>query len=168
MGYDLHITRRADWNEEGNDITAEEWLKIVAADPELTLRPENGPHFAQWSGVSKLPGPWLDWSDGQIFTKNPDRALGAKMISIAQKLSASVQGDDGETYSRLEDFPEETVTPATTRPANHTLTVVVIVCILLASIVMAIVGRDLKQRSMGIVSALFWSVCLVWLIKQPR
>jgi len=39
MGYDLHITRRDDWSDQGHDITSDEWLKLIAADPELTLTP---------------------------------------------------------------------------------------------------------------------------------
>ena len=98
MGYDLHITRRANWSDEGNDITADEWLELVNNDSELQLKTENGPYFAVWSGKSTLREPWLDWSRGQIQTKNPDDALIDKMVSIANKLHAVVQGDDGEVY----------------------------------------------------------------------
>ena len=39
MGYDLHITRKADWCDEGNDISLEEWYAVVAAaDPKCALR----------------------------------------------------------------------------------------------------------------------------------
>lgn len=96
MGYDLHITRRKCWAGKGGDITAEEWLVCVQRDSELRLRPENGKCFAEWSGA-KGDG-WLDWSHGQIFTKNPDEALIAKMVTIAGQFGATVQGDDGEIY----------------------------------------------------------------------
>ena len=98
MGYDLHITRRKHWSDEGNHIAVDEWLAYVRRDAELRLRPENGPYFAGWSGPSELDGPWLDWFDGQIYTKNPDPALVDKMVAIARQLKASVQGDDGEIY----------------------------------------------------------------------
>jgi hypothetical protein len=98
MGYDLHITRRANWSDNGNDIAVYEWIEIVKNDSELQLKPENGPYFAVWSGKSTLQEPWLDWSRGQIQTKNPDDALIDKMVSIAGKLHAVVQGDDGEIY----------------------------------------------------------------------
>jgi hypothetical protein len=93
MGYDIHITRRKSWTDKGNDITAEEWLTYIRRDSELRLRPESGRCFAEWSG-----GSWLDWSDGVIFTKNPDDTLVTKMAAIARQFDATVQGDDGEIY----------------------------------------------------------------------
>lgn len=98
MGYDLHITRRDDWSDEGSDITAEEWLQYVRSDPELKITGTNGPCHAVWSGRSEHSEPWLDWASGQIYTKNPDSPLIDKMISIAEQLGATVQGDDGEIY----------------------------------------------------------------------
>ena len=98
MGYDLHITRRRDWSDTGLDIPATEWLSVVASDPELRLDTNQGPCFAVWSGPSQHAAPWLDWRDGQIFTKNPDAPLIDKMIQLAQVLGANVQGDDGELY----------------------------------------------------------------------
>ena len=99
MGYDLHITRAADWTEaESAPITSEEWLTYVEADPELRLAGYNGPHFAVWSGQSRHPDPWFDWSDGRVHTKNPDPPLIEKAIQIAEQLGARVVGDDGERY----------------------------------------------------------------------
>ncbi len=98
MGYDLHITRRRNWADKGADITADEWLAYVRRDSELLLQPESGPCFAVWSGPSELDGPWLNWADGQIYTKNPDAPLIDKMVAIARQLDAMVQGDDGEIY----------------------------------------------------------------------
>jgi hypothetical protein len=98
MGYDLHITRRKNWSDTGRDINVEEWLKYVEKDPELSLSPEDGPGFAKWSGKSKLTDPWLDWSSGNVYTKNPDEPLIDKMTVIARVLGAQVQGDDGEIY----------------------------------------------------------------------
>ena len=110
MGYDLHITRRANWSGTGDDISAEEWLSFVASDPELHLRPESGPFFAVWSGPSTLSDPWLDWFNGEIRTKNPDQPLVNKMVAVASSLGAVVQGDDGEVY-HLGGQPPEISTP---------------------------------------------------------
>ena len=99
MGYDFHITRRRDWSDEGSDITASEWLAYVDSDVELHLRPENGAYFAEWNGPSHLNSSWFDWSNGAIFTKNPEPAVIDKMIAIARQLEANVQGDDGELYT---------------------------------------------------------------------
>jgi hypothetical protein len=109
MGYDLHITRAANWSEnEEAPITLDEWLVLVDADPELSLTPANGPYFADWRGPSGLAEPWLDWDAGNIYTKNPDSALLRKMAAIAALLGAHVQGDDGELYrgdEKLESDP---------------------------------------------------------------
>jgi hypothetical protein len=99
MGYDLHITR-AKWHfeNEGQWITTDEWLEYIKGDPELKLAGYNGEYFAWWSGKSEYPDPWLDWFDGNIYSKNPDDPIIDKMIAIAKKLNAKVQGDDGEVY----------------------------------------------------------------------
>ena len=82
MGYDLHITRRKNWSEAGRDISIEEWLAYVQKDDELSLSLGDGPGFAKWSGKSKLPDPWLDWSSGNVYTKNPDGPLVDKMLGF--------------------------------------------------------------------------------------
>lgn len=99
MGYGLHITRAKSWSEnDGHWITAEEWLSYVEEDPELRLVGYNGDYFALWSGPSSYIDPWLDWCRGNIKRKNPDDPLIDKMVEIAKKLNAKVQGDDDETY----------------------------------------------------------------------
>src|SRR5689334_3842777 len=105
MGYDLHITRADDWRDlEGHQISSEEWLAYVKNDPSLTLRGESvWPFEAIWSGddvcgKSEYPEAWLDWLDGYVYTKNPDRPVIKKMVLIARVLNAKVQGDDGEIY----------------------------------------------------------------------
>jgi hypothetical protein len=112
MGYDLHITRRNNWAEEGNDITSEEWLSLVANDPELHFQTKNGPYFVTWDGDSRPKPSWMNWSKGQIITKNPDDALIDKMMVIAQKLKAKVQGDEGELYRSSKDAHKPTMSLA--------------------------------------------------------
>jgi hypothetical protein len=99
MGYDLHITRaKYHFQNEGAWITAEEWLRYVEEDPELELAGYNGDYFALWNGKTESPDPWLDWSEGNIYTKFPEDPLIDKMVEIAKRLNAQVQGDDGEIY----------------------------------------------------------------------
>src|SRR5687768_15774630 len=77
MGYNLYITRRRNWHDEGGpSITVDECRKYVEACPELF------------------------WNDGNIEAKNPDEALIGKMASIATSLGARVQGEEGETYDQ--------------------------------------------------------------------
>jgi hypothetical protein len=97
MGYELKITRRDFHSDDGNEITAEEWLSVVSDDSELQLRIENGKYF-----VVYLNG-WFDWFEGCIVTKNPDNHILEKMLAIAKILNAKVQGDDGEVY-RIPDI----------------------------------------------------------------
>jgi len=107
MGYDLHITRGENWAENnGHYISYEEWLTLVETDPELTPDSRNGPYFAKWSGPSKDNYPWFDWFEGNIYTKYPDRIMLEKMLQIADRLGATVQGDDGEIYESISDYPE--------------------------------------------------------------
>src|SRR5438552_13012618 len=100
MGYDVHITRAENWVEnEGHKIEESEWHALIESDPELRLAGYNGPHFTLWDGHPEEEKPWLDWRNGNIFTKYPDEHLLAKMLDIADRLHAKVQGDDGEVYT---------------------------------------------------------------------
>ncbi|MBN2307837.1 MAG: hypothetical protein JXR94_02635 [Candidatus Hydrogenedentes bacterium] len=111
MGYDLHITRAEDWCEnEGSWITHEEWRAAVDADPELRFSEENSVSFdgeesaerlVEWVAGGKTPGEpggCLYWDEGNLCTKNPGEAFIRKLCSIADRLNATVQGDDGERY----------------------------------------------------------------------
>jgi hypothetical protein len=100
MGYNLHITRGKNWYQNhGHEIMPEEWLAVVHDDPELEIAGENGPYFTIWKGKSKYAEPWFDWLKGNVETKNPDEPMIDKMVAIAQRLGAKVQGDDGEVYA---------------------------------------------------------------------
>ena len=101
MGYDFHITRRDNWYDEGADISADEWLKYVESDPELSIDESNGKYFAIWKEG------WLDWRRGEIYTKNPRKNLVEKMIQIANRLNAKVQGDEGEVYIDSSQVPDD-------------------------------------------------------------
>jgi hypothetical protein len=101
MGYDFHITRRDNWYDEGADISADEWLKYVESDPELSIDESNGKYFAIWKED------WLDWRRGEIYTKNPRKNLVEKMIQIANRLNAKVQGDEGEVYKDSSQVPDD-------------------------------------------------------------
>ena len=106
MGYEVHITRAENWAENQDDfIQAEEWLNLVESDGELTLDVRNGPYFAMWSGPSEYEEPWFAWSEGNIHATYPDPMMLGKMIQIAGKLGAKVQGDDGELYENLDQHP---------------------------------------------------------------
>jgi hypothetical protein len=105
MGYDVHITRADNWAEnQGREISRDEWFALVASDPELTIERQKREVFVKWSGPCQYPDAWFTWWRGNIYTKNPDKAIIAKMIQMAAKLGARVQGDDGEFYDTAPDF----------------------------------------------------------------
>lgn len=99
MSYELHVTRADHWaSNEGQEISAEEWLALIKADPELTLVPKNGRYFVVWCGTTKYPETWFNWFSGNIATENPDKATLRKMLEFATRLNAHIQGDEGELY----------------------------------------------------------------------
>jgi hypothetical protein len=50
------------------------------------------------NGRSEYRDPWLNWRDGNVYSKSPDEPIMDKMVAIAKALNAKVQGDDGEVY----------------------------------------------------------------------
>lgn len=108
MTAEFHITRADSWAfNSGQEITEDEWMSLVAQDPELVLDPAGGTHFARWQSEYALADASFDWYDGNIFTKNLDRATLWKALQIAGWVGGRVQGDDGETYTSPEDVPED-------------------------------------------------------------
>ncbi len=65
MGYDIHITRKAEWfDEQGNDITLDEWLEFVNSSSDMRLdgyaqaQTPNGTLRVESEGLSV----WLGYS----------------------------------------------------------------------------------------------------------
>jgi hypothetical protein len=117
MGYDIHITRRKNWADEGPpDITIDEWRAIVDADPELIPQPPTplsplpammlGPTHASSQGAR-----YFCYLSGQIFVSKPNSDVLKKMIAIARLLNARVIGESDEVYSGdgLPDKPTDHV-----------------------------------------------------------
>jgi hypothetical protein len=57
----------------------------------VTFSKDDRPTFTEREGA-------LAWDNGQIHAKNPDDAIVNKLVAIAKRLNAEVQGDDGEAY----------------------------------------------------------------------
>jgi hypothetical protein len=118
MGYEVHITRKKDWwDENGPEIGVDEWIDVVTADPDMRLdgyaeaqvgdgkilRVENKglSVWTAYSGHGKDGNmAWFDFRRGNVVVKNPDSEILQKMWSVAQLLSANVQGDEGELYDK--------------------------------------------------------------------
>lgn len=92
------ITRREFWaDDSGPAITLDEWLEYASSDAELEPDPQNrAPR--NWR-IASHPDRWpLWWRRGEVYTKNPDDAVIAKLVRIARRLGARVVGDDDEVY----------------------------------------------------------------------
>lgn len=116
MGYDIYITRKEDWSdEEGAEISLDEWKQYIDADPEMRLDgfaevelPDGGALRVEGEGIAvwtkwsqhEIDGgmAWFNFFEDHISVKNPDEEVLKKMYQIAQSLHAKVQGDDGEIY----------------------------------------------------------------------
>lgn len=117
MGYDIHITRKENWFDEddSNEIKLTEWTDYIISDAEMRLdkqasaTTDNGDRvtyenngLAIWTSYSKNGlddnYAWFDFRAGNVTVKNPDEEIKNKMIDIADRLNAKVQGDDGEIY----------------------------------------------------------------------
>jgi signal recognition particle subunit SEC65 len=114
MGYDLHITRAEWWGEsKEHPISFSEWQEIIKGDPQLQL--VNAAERTMQNGMAlsfENPGiavciiededeeypVYFDFINGRIVVKNPNDQMINKMKEIAEKLNASVIGDEGETY----------------------------------------------------------------------
>jgi hypothetical protein len=108
MGYDIQITRRKDWDEEGGGIAFKDFVAYVQDDGEFTYPGPWGADSAGWRSRKSGYESWLVWSDGEIYTKNPEPELIDKMVVISRALGARVQGDGGEIYrSATETYEEE-------------------------------------------------------------
>jgi hypothetical protein len=116
MGYELHIFRQNNWDDddERSNISLEEWLSYVESDEELKLTNgyesgipgienswQDSPGFCEWMIHPSPDSPnktWFQYFRGSISAKYPDDETIKKMITIANALNAKVQGDDGEYY----------------------------------------------------------------------
>lgn len=97
MSYDAHVTRAEFWaTNEGAWIQPADWLAVIMQDPELLLVSDSEPYAAEWqAGDTETI---FEWDAGNVFVKSPTQAALVKMYQFAKKLSAIVQGDDGEIY----------------------------------------------------------------------
>ncbi|MCA6362643.1 MAG: hypothetical protein IM638_06365 [Bacteroidetes bacterium] len=127
MGYCLFITRKENWfdPETVNSITAKEWINVFLNDKELKPdlsgkesakdRPPlpDGKEFVFWKNPEADDSgdeAGMYYGDGNIECKNPHDAMIIKLVRIAEKLGAKVQGEECEIYAldgegRLISYP---------------------------------------------------------------
>ena len=99
MGHDVYITRAPHYREGvQTPIAKRDWRALVAADPELSTPDPSVPDYAVWAGDTALRTPWIDLVDGNLFSRSPDHSFVCKLIQIAARLDAHLQGEGGERY----------------------------------------------------------------------
>jgi hypothetical protein len=102
MGYHVTIIRK-----KGNKIepvSKQEWEAFVAKSPNLSFEVlDDGRTYAVIKDNQGQIKTWLDWNEGEIWTKNPEEDVLAEMIQIAGQLGARVRGDEGEYYKSVSE-----------------------------------------------------------------
>lgn len=95
MSYDVHITRRVSWTDEGPpEITQVEWESVAAADRDLTPGSWPGSAAMLTRPGDEHPFEVLFWGGGVAYARYPSELMIAKMCLLAQKLAARVLDDD--------------------------------------------------------------------------
>ncbi len=110
MGYEVYITKKTNWFDDGEEISKTDWENYVNFDKTMQIVNEATSSFDDGVNISygnsflaKWISPendeiWFDFDDGNIAVKNPTKRDIIKMLEIAKNLNAKVQGDDGEFY----------------------------------------------------------------------
>lgn len=71
------------------------WTAYSGGDPTDALRNR---YWAETGQPWQPAEAWIAWDEGQLYTKNPDAEVCAKLYRIAQHFGAKVKGDEGEAY----------------------------------------------------------------------
>lgn len=102
MSMELHIVRVPE--SPDNRISAAEWLECISEDADLH-RKEAGDIPEGWIAVTVSGAEeWetLRWGNGSISASYPQGKMTAKMLDIAERLSAVLMTDDGIVFKRGE------------------------------------------------------------------
>jgi len=109
MAYLLYITRPPHFaSRTRRRITAEAWEFVLKGDAALEpVEPAaREPALAvRYAGTEGDPSALLFFKEGNIVCRNPDEATVDKMVALADRLDALVQGEDGELYSAGAELP---------------------------------------------------------------
>jgi hypothetical protein len=106
LSYDIHITRGRDWSDFSEQETAcisrEQWLTLINDDPELSASDRNSDNNCIMTDWNPPQGPkdyyWIQWCPTDISARHMGPEHCRKMVQIAHRFGAIVQGDDGEVY----------------------------------------------------------------------
>ena len=105
MSIYVFVTRRADpFDKKSNEITRDEWAKVIAGDPDLSLQepPDRSPGdkavYAAWKNHPGGYTAWFGLADGNIEVKGLDDALLGKLQAFATRLNARIVSEEGEEF----------------------------------------------------------------------
>ncbi len=99
VGHDVYITRAPHYLDGAQvPIDKRDWRALAGGDPELTVPDPSVPDFVVWTGPTAAQNPWIDLVEGNLFSRSPDHSFVRKLIDIAGRLGARVQGEGGELY----------------------------------------------------------------------
>ena len=116
MGRDVYITRAAHPARGAQTpIPQEAWRDIIRDDPELHAPDEAYPSYAVWSGGAADVPTWIDWADGNLFTRSPHGRFLRKLARLAELLDAGVFDENGAAY-RVESGEVTRVAPPSRAP----------------------------------------------------
>jgi hypothetical protein len=98
VGYHVAILRSSGGEEV--PIPREEADRLFGAHPDFRVVESDARRV-----VYQADGYWLEYLDGQIWTKNPEDAALVRMIALAAELGAGarVRGDELETYRTVDE-----------------------------------------------------------------
>jgi len=106
MSIYVYVTRKPDpLEDEGPDISEQEWIELIKSDPDLAIGGPPGDHprdpriYAVWASYPEGYPAWFALSAGSIEVKGIDDALLAKLRYFAAKLGARIVSEMGEEFS---------------------------------------------------------------------
>ena len=98
-GYNVYITKKEFYLNDGECITKQEWNTYLETDPTITADLQNSEEDFLVSIDEQEFSLWYDDRNScDLLTKNPTPEAIGKMIDISKKLKATVQGEESEIY----------------------------------------------------------------------
>ena len=123
MPTDVYITRAVHHFDGAQvPIAQDDWRAIIENDPGLQSPDAAHPSYGVWVGPARSGPHWIDWANGNLFTRRPDASMLRKLLELAELLGASVQNHRGGQYELdadgrvLEPEPESDISPAAGPP----------------------------------------------------
>lgn len=175
MRYDYHITRARYWPESAQQpIHEQEWLRLVHADPALSI---DGPHHHPRAVPSaKHVVAWPEGGDytcfcyvaGRITCPDATKAWLAKMDELAQQLNAHIQSDTGDRYGEAAAPPPPS---SAAERASSRQWITSVLAIAIVGLLGAVALWDMRYFAVtwaGIFVVPLFVIALLNVVRRPR